>query len=202
MILLSEIQYFPTINLFNTLNKIKHLKIEAYETYQKGSFRNRCFILGANGIIPLSIPLEEGRAQRKLIREVRISNTTNWQLQHWKAIETSYRRSPWFEHYAPELKTIYSKKIEFLFDWNMEILTWSLKKLNLSSVPLSFTSEYIKSYDKEEYLDLRSSMRPSNYMNFEAKTYPQVFADRFGFVPNLSILDLLMNEGKMASNYF
>ena len=199
--LIIENQYFASVYLFSILYTSTNIKLEACETYQKGSFRNRCFILGANGIIPLSIPLVEGRSQKKLITDVRISNETKWQTHHWKAIESSYKRSPWFEHYAPELKSFYSQKYDFLFDWNLELFKWALKKINMNSLHVGQTIDFNKSYDPDIYEDLRNQIRPSNFKNFNMKPYPQVFSDRFGFVSNLSIIDLLMNTGKTAGNY-
>ncbi len=199
--ILIENQYIPSVYLFSILDKITNIKFEACEAYQKGSFRNRCNILGANGIIPLSIPLDQGRSQRNLITEVRISNATNWQIHHWKAIESCYKRSPWFEHYAPELKSFYSQKYDFLFDWNLELFKWALKKINMNSLHVGQTNDFNKSYDPDIYEDLRNQIRPSNFKNFNMKPYPQVFSDRFGFVSNLSIIDLLMNIGKTAGNY-
>ncbi len=201
MILIIENQYLPSICLFSYLSNDLHLKFEAFEIYQKGGFRNRSFILGANGVIPLSIPLQDGRTQRKLITEVRISNTTNWQELHWRSIESSYRSSPWFEHFAPELKIFYSQKFELLFDWNLELFKWLIKKLDLTSCKIDNTSDFLKSYNPKDFLDLRNKIIPSNQKTFISKPYSQVFSDRHGFVPNLSILDLLMNEGKMAKNY-
>src|SRR5579872_5915140 len=99
MTLITDFQYFPSIILYNNLYKFSNIVFEQYEYYQKMSFRNRCRIAGAGGIIDLSIPLEKGRDQRSLIRDVRISGARQWQAEHWKTILSCYSRSPWFEFY-------------------------------------------------------------------------------------------------------
>src|ERR1035437_9978726 len=114
MILITEFQYFPSIILYKNLNKFSNIVFEQYEYYQKMSFRNRCRIVGAGGAIDLSIPLEKGRDQRSLIRDVRISGVRPWQAEHWKTILSCYSRSPWFEFYRDGLEELYRRPTALL----------------------------------------------------------------------------------------
>ena len=119
MVLLIESQYLAPISLYLTLERSSNIVFEQFEIYQKRSFRNRSIIAGANGPVSLSIPLHEGREQKRFIRDIRIANQYDWQDQHWKTIVSSYNRSPWFEYYKSSLEKFYVKRFEFLFDWNL-----------------------------------------------------------------------------------
>ena len=195
MILLIENQYLSPISLYLTLEGSSNIVFEQFEVYQKRSFRNRCIIAGANGQISLSIPLHEGREQKRFIRDIRIANQYGWQDQHWKTIVSSYNRSPWFEYYKSSLEKFYVKRFEFLFDWNLALFEWTIQKLEMDKVA-ELTYHFEKEYDDHEWLDLRNKLLPKNYQNFKVPNYSQVFMDRSGFLPNLSILDLLFCEGK------
>jgi WbqC-like protein family len=197
MTLLIELQYFGTIDYYKNLYKSTDVKIESCEEYRKMSYRNRCFIAGANGIISLSIPVEGGRNQRTPIREVRISQGERWQLNHWRAIFSAYNRSPFFEYYRPELEALYQKRVSFLWDWNLEVFHWACAKLKWQK-PIGFTQAYQEQYPPE-IIDRRDIERPGKPANdFQPLVYPQVFEDRIGFHANLCILDLLSNEGPSA----
>jgi len=199
MNLISEIQYFPSVILYKYLYKFSNIVFEQYESYQKMSFRNRCMIAGANGAVTLSIPLETGRNQKTLMKDVRISNSEKWQSRHWKSIESSYNKSSWFEFYKDELKALYEKPVDFLADWNLYCFEWSVKKLG-TGFSFSNSASFTKEYNPDEFLDLRNAILPKNYTEFEPIKYTQVFEDRTGFIPNLSILDLLFCEGKNSGN--
>lgn len=197
--LVVEIQYFAPVTLYKKVNKILHVEFEQYETYQKMSFRNRCIVMGADGPVSLSIPLEEGRGQRRLTKDVRIANRYPWQSQHWKTIMSCYNRSPWFEFYRDELEHLFRTPVDFLVDWNWACWEWATKKLGMAVVA-GKTSEYKVAYDMTKCLDLRNKLLPKSIMRDfpEAVVYRQVFEDRTGFVPHCSILDLLFCEGKNA----
>ncbi len=195
--LLIESQYFPSIYFYKTLIKANKLKIERYEHYQKVSFRNRCYIAGPNGTILLSVPLSKGKNQRTIMKDVRISNLENWQALHWKTLTSAYRRSPWFEYFESDLEALYEKKFDFLLDWNMACLEWANGVLGISP-EISFTDRFEKTYDPASgILDRRDHLQPGQLPE-GAPVYAQVFGERTGFVPNLSILDLLFCEGKRA----
>ena len=195
MIVIIESQYFAPISSYSALLSSSHIVLEQFEMYQKRSFRNRCIIAGANGPVSLSIPLHEGREQKKFIRDIRIANQYDWQDQHWKTIVSSYNRSPWFEYYKSSLEKFYVKRFEFLFDWNSELFEWTIQKLEMDKVA-ALTDHFKKKYDDHHWLDLRNKLLPNNFQTFKAPFYSQVFMERSGFLPNLSILDLLFCEGK------
>ena len=199
MNIITEYQYFPSVIFYKGLYNKSNIVFDIYERYQKMSFRNRCIITGANGPVTLSVPLETGRDQKTIMKEVRISHQDNWQKQHWKSIVSSYNRSPWFEFYRDELELIYKKSFVFLTDWNQACFEWSIQKLGWP-ISISTTNEFIETYDATKWLDKRNTLLPKNYMNFEAVKYRQVFEERTGFMPNLSIIDLLFCEGKRSGD--
>jgi hypothetical protein len=199
MNLVVEIQYFAPVTFYKMVGKFTNIEFDQYENYQKLSFRNRCIVAGANGPVTLSIPLEEGRGQRRPTREVRIANRYPWQSQHWKTIVSCYNRSPWFEYYRDELEQLYQKRVDLLVDWNLACWEWMTQKLGMD-VKVSFNEAYLEEYDKTKWHDLRSKILPKSIMHDfpNPVTYPQVFEDRTGFIPHCSILDLLFCEGKNA----
>ncbi|MEO8174638.1 MAG: WbqC family protein [Sediminibacterium sp.] len=185
-----DIQYFGTISYIKTLFQYSNIKIEQYESYQKMSFRNRCMVAGSNGVVNLSVPLEKGRGQKELTKDVRISHSTNWQVQHLRTIESCYSRSPFFEYYRDGVRGLLEKKETFLLDMNMRILYWLQNILKFRGEVL-LTDTYLKSYPAGTN-DLRNTMVPKKYQQEATDLrYTQVFEDRIGFVPNLCILDLL-----------
>ena len=195
MNLLSDLQYFPTVIFYKYSYLNLNIVFEQYESYQKMSFRNRCIIAGANGPITLSIPLQEGRNQKTMMKDVKMDGT-KWQAQHWKSIVSCYNKSPWFEFYKDELGQLYSRKFIFLVDWNLTCFEWSMQKLKLSR-QVSLTESFEENV-AEGTIDLRNKILPKNYEDFELIRYRQVFEDKVGFLPNLSILDLLFCEGNAA----
>jgi hypothetical protein len=195
--LLIESQYFPNISYYKTLINLDILLIERYEHYQKLSFRNRCYIAGPNGRILLSVPLARGKNQRTVMKDVRISNEEKWQGQHWKTLVSAYRRSPWFEYHEESLGKLYEQPAEFLLDWNMACFEWANTVIGLNH-PVAFTDVYNK--DPETGItDLRDTMSPSETISAgDGPVYTQVFQERVGFMPNLSILDLIFCEGRRS----
>jgi len=210
MNLLTELQYFPSVNLYKNLNKFSNIVFEQYEHYQKMSFRNRCRIAGAEGAIDLSIPLVAGRDQKTLIKDVRIAGDQPWQDQHWKTLVSCYNRSPWFEFYRDDLERWYRKPFDFLLDWDLACFEWSLKVLGIL-IPVTLTESFQKTYEEEEnWVDRRGKILPKNRGMLASPdrekdptipNYRQVFEERTGFLPGLSILDLLFCEGKRAGAF-
>ena len=195
--LIIDCQYFGTINYIKILFEHSNILIEQYESYQKMSFRNRCMIAGSNGVINLSVPLENGRSQKGLTRDVKISYSTNWQVQHWRSIESAYNRSPYFEFYRDGVWGLLQKEEAFLLDLNLKTLDWLKKALKLP-VTISLTDAYRKVYPIDT-IDKRNQFLPKNHQNHQVGFhYTQVFEDRNGFIPNLSILDLLFCSGPLA----
>jgi hypothetical protein len=164
--------------------------------WRKMSFRNRCLIAGAQGIITLSVPLKDGRNQRLPVNEVLISDTENWQSRHFKSIQSSYNRSPFFDYYQDELEMLYQKPVTGLADWNLLCLNWVMEKLNWPA-EIRFTQMAIP-YPGKGWEDCRDQVLPKNSNQWIPVKYRQVFEERTGFFPNLSILDLLFNTGKEA----
>ena len=204
MNLIIDLQYFPSIISFKNLYKYSNIVFDQYEYYEKMSFRSRCRIVGAEGPIDLSVPLLKGRDQRSIMKDVRISGLQPWQDRHWKTIVSCYSRSPWFEFYRDELEGLYKKPFVYLLDWNLACFEWTLGVLKMT-VPVSLSEDYRKEYDGLEWVDWRGKILPKNSqkegdpMDTPPLKYQQVFEDRIGFIPNLSILDLLFCEGKRAA---
>lgn len=197
--LLIESQYFPSISYYKTLINHSILQIERYEHYQKLSYRNRCYIAGPNGTILLSVPLTKGKNQRTIMKDVRISNEEKWQALHWKTLVSAYRRSPWFEFYEEDLQGLFEQPHQFLLDWNMACFEWANRVMGYECTP-TFTDRFEKQVDPASGItDARDLLKPGEReQNWEGPEYTQVFQDRTGFLPNLSILDLLFCEGKRS----
>lgn len=173
--------------------------IEQHENYQKGSYRNRARIVGANGVERLSVPLRSGKHQQKAIREVEIAYDEPWQLVHWRAIKTAYGSAAYFEHYADSIQDILNTKHQYLFDLNWSFLDFLCGSIGLKMPSLS------QSYEKIplDIQDMRNSVLPNQEddINFRPLPYFQVFDDRHGFVSNLSTLDLLFAMGPDAKTH-
>lgn len=194
--LLIESQYFPNLFFYKTLIEHGNLLVEKHEHYQKLSFRNRCYIAGPNGSILLSVPLARGKNQRTVMKDVKISNEERWQGQHWKTLVSAYRRSPYFEYYEEDLGRLYEQPVEYLMDWNERCFEWANKVIGYEPA-ISYTTEYQKNYTDTAITDARDTMVPGTELEKnDLVAYTQVFQERVGFLPNLSILDLIFCEGK------
>jgi len=190
--------YAGNLDFYSCLLKADQISIDVHENYVKQSYRNRCEIYGANGKLALIIPIT--RSSSTPMKEVKIDYDQNWQKIHWKSLESSYRSSPYFEFYEDKFIHLYEQKnIHYLVDFNMELLNIFLKLLDLE-IELSYTDSYEKEIKNK--LDLRSLIHPkmgtSQYYN--ENKYIQVFEEKMGFIPNLSIYDLVFNEGPAAVN--
>lgn len=198
MYLLVECQVFPCIDYVKKLIEYKNIKIESYESYQKMSFRNRYIISGANGLLNLTVPVMGGREQKSLIKEVRIDNSTNWKTRHWRSLLSAYNKAPYFEFYAEDIKNLIFSREELLFSFNIKILDWLCKALEINAV-IGFTEAYIAQYSTET--DYRNYFLPKSFQKDAGNWVPhysQVFEERIGFQPNLSIIDLILCEGPNA----
>lgn len=200
--LLLETQYLPSVAWCAAVWREQVVALDAAEHYQKGSLRNRCHIAGPNGPHRLSIPLVKGKHQQTSIREVRISYLEPWQRQHWRSIQAAYGNAPYFEHYAEEIRPFYERKFEFLFDYNLEFQTLILKKKLGWKGEFTFQDQYFPVGTWSAESDLRNQIGgdPNDFPEwFTPQRYPQVFEERTGFLPNLSVLDLLFCCGKTGS---
>lgn len=186
--------YLAPVEYYSALAKADTVFLEHCEFYEKQSYRNRCNIAGANGQLALTIPVEKSKGARMLTRDVRISEHSDWQLQHWRSIESAYNSTPFFEYYKDDLLPFYEQDWTFLWDFNIEIQAKMLELLDLQ-VDIQLTKEYKVDFD-ENVLDARNSIHPKKETDTGSlKKYYQVFEQRFGFIPNLSSIDLLFNMG-------
>ncbi len=199
--ILLESFYLAPIQYYSKLLNYKVL-IEVNENYTKQTYRNRCKIYSANGIQTLSIPVKNEKKQKTLMKDVKISYETNWQKQHYKSIKSAYGRSPFYEYFIDEIKIFYFKKYKFLLDFNTEFQNLIIENLEIEN-NFSFTKNYI-SRDQTEILDFRGKISPKKNLadiEFLMENYIQVFENKFGFKSNLSIIDLLFNEGPNAISF-
>ena len=198
--------YLAPVQYFTKLLYYSEVWIELSEHFLKQSYRNRCTILSANGIQNLTVPVAEGSNSKRAISDVIISYDHPWQKLHWKALLSAYNNAPFFEYYADSLSPFFhEKKWKFLTDYNLEIQQVVLEELNLTRL-VKATEEFFAAGDLPSGTDdFRYTIHPkaskrTRDENFVPVVYMQVFQEKFGFIPNLSIIDLLFNEGPMASN--
>ena len=192
--------YFAPVRYFSKLAVYPEIYIEQHENFIKQTYRNRTVILGANGPISLIVPVEKGREQKIRIKDLRIAYYEEWQRNHWRTIFSAYNSSPFFEYYADDLEPLFRMKSKYLLDYNQQITESILDMLEIP-VSLKLTTDF--EYLPENCLNFREKINPKANKNmddpeFAAQPYTQVFSEKFGFVPDLSILDLLFNEGPSA----
>lgn len=192
-IVLLECENFPCIAWYKMFLRNENIQIEQHEYFVRKSFRNRTVIAGPNGLITLSIPLKGGRNQKNVMKDIEISYDENWQTVHWKTIESCYRRSPYFEYYAEDIKMLFEKKHHFLVDYNIQCLQLVNQLLQVKK-ELVLTEKYEK-IPIETWVDARNVFDENTDM--QLPSYIQVFQDRIGFKSNLSILDMLFCDGRM-----
>ncbi len=191
--------YLPPIQYISKFLANNEIVIEAHEHFEKQSFRNRCIISSANGTEHLSIPIVKG-SSKQAVQDVRISYDTQWQHIHWNAIVSAYNSSPFFDILRHDFEPFFKKQYSFLLDFNTELLSCILDILEVNA-PLNRSHEFELS-PANKY-DLRNAMHPKESKAqpdafFSPKAYSQVFEHKFGFTPNLSIIDLLFNTGSMS----
>ena len=188
--------YLPSINYFLRVIHADKIVLEKHEHFIKQTYRNRCEIVTSNGKLSLSIPLIK-QADKEIISEKKISYSENWQKQHWRAITSAYKNSPYFEFFEDEFKPFYENEFEFLFEYNTQLLQTILHILRLKK-QIDFTSQF--EFTPINKLDCRSLSEINNAETPTLKPYYQVFADKFGFMPNVSCLDALFNIGLNTIN--
>lgn len=189
--------YLAPIEYYRQLFHAEKVIIDINENFLKQSYRNRCIIVGANGAMPLSIPVKNFENDKCFMKNVRIAEHGNWRHLHWNAIVSSYKSTPFFEYFEDDFRPFYEKKFTFLVDFNEE-----LRKLIFSSLQLDVPIEFSENYITEETTnDFRSSIHPKITSQKKFPEYYQVFKAKNGFLPNLSIIDILFNIGLESRKY-
>ncbi|MCK5839090.1 MAG: WbqC family protein [Bacteroidales bacterium] len=190
--------YLPPIDYFRQLASGNEHFIEAHETYAKQSYRNRCYIYSANGKLPLIIPVIKVNGAQTKTKDIAISYSEKWQTNHWRAITSAYNSSPFFLYYQDDFKLFYQQNIPLLIDFNQMLLTKILEMTGITAA-ISFTESYIKT--PINLIDQRIVFDPKRETPFPCKPYIQVFSNKSGFIPGLSIIDLLFNLGPETRSY-
>ncbi|RKR07126.1 WbqC-like protein [Maribacter vaceletii] len=191
--------YIPNIVTFAVIAQ-KEVYWEYMDNYQKQTYRNRAYVSADRGKHILNIPIihsnkEKGKQKYK---DIKIDNSYPWQRQHWRTLETAYRSSPFFEFYEDEIQPLYSTKFESLLVYNLKTIEVICECLQID-IPKEKTTEYTSKLEQD--IDLRFLVNAKKEPDYTAKKYIQVFSDRNNFIPNISILDLLFNEGTNSLTY-
>lgn len=198
---LLSIAYLPPISWMAVALQSGSIVLEIHETYPKQTFRNRCNIATASGILSLTIPVKRVNGNHTKTCEIQIDNSKNWQLLHWRSIITAYNKSPYFLYYRDSFEPIFLKQYELLVDFNRELLNVILNALKIKNIEILSTTEYEM---KPDFQDLRNSFHPKyphRDVTYNLTRYMQAFEEFHGFLPDLSIIDLLFNLGPDALPY-
>lgn len=185
--------YFPSINYLKNLYSFNHSVIEIHENFPKQTIRNRCEILTSNGILTLSVPIVHNPSGKQKTKDVQIDYSKNWQTDHWRAIQSAYASAPFFEDYFEDIKSLITEKSIFLIEKNERIRVFIDSILETKSY-CSYTNKFENKIENQKNLYLDRQL-------ISNKTYQQVFSYNQPFTPNLSILDLIFNEGPFCRNW-
>lgn len=193
--------YFPSIIQMAAIIQASQVVFEVAGNYQKQSFRNRAYIAHSNGKLLLSIPIKHSKNKKEgnnqKTKDVQVENAFPWQIQHWKSLESAYRTSPYFEYYEDDLKPLFFKPVTSLLEFNRNVFKLICELLDID-IPYKLTEEYLKNPPQT---DLRFLANPKLKTAIQLKPYTQVLGANHEFLSNLSILDLLFNEGTNAVSY-
>ncbi|MBA4153438.1 WbqC family protein [Flavobacterium sp.] len=189
--------YFPSISHYAAMVQADSITFETEDNFQKQTNRNRMYIYSPNGIQLLNIPIKHSKEAHQKTKEVKIEQDFNWQKQHFKSLEAAYRTSPFFEYFEDDILPIFQKKQTFLLDLNLEVFEIVNQCLGIT-LPFEKTAEYFQ--NSPDYIDYRTLTNGKKDQT-SCEHYTQVFEDKHGFLNNLSILDLLFNEGRYALDY-
>ena len=202
--------YFGPVQWYQKLHRYDRCLIEQHDNFVKQTYRSRCIIPTTNGIQALSIPVscpQGSQLSKTPMRDVRISDHGNWRHIHWNALCSAYGESPFFDYYQDDFRPFFERKWTFLFDFNMEIILKMVElldirpKISLTTAFLSDASMAENATENSLVDDFRDIIRPKHPgldSDFMARPYYQVYQQKHGFQPNMSILDLLFNEGNEA----
>ena len=189
--------YFPSISHFVAMAKSDLVTFEMDDNFQKQTNRNRMYIYSPNGIQLLNIPIKHSNSTHQKTKDIQLETAFNWQKQHFKSLEAAYRSSPFFEYYEDTLMPIFEKKHIFLMDLNLQTMELVSKCLGFEFDYNESTEYFHEVTNQEDYRYLINGKKDTS--KFE--DYTQVFGEKHGFINNLSILDLLFNEGRYALHY-
>ena len=201
---LLQTTYFGPIQWYQKLYRYDHCLIEQYDSFQKQTYRNRCVIATANGIQALTVPVIHNG---ELVKDLRISDHNQWRRVHWNALQSAYSESPFFEYYADDLHPFFEQRYEYLLDFNEAIRQKICELIDIHpkvEYTTSFKSHLLTSSPSHPLTDFRdviNAKHPQPDAEFTPKEYWQVFQHKHGFLPNLSILDLLFNMGPESIFY-
>ncbi len=211
---LLQTTYFGPVQWYQKLKRYDHCVIEQYDSYQKQTYRNRCVIATANGLQALTVPVEVG-GKKEEVREVRISDHNQWRRVHWNALQSAYSESPFFEYYADDIRPFFEQKYDFLIDFNEAIRQKMCELLDIET-SVSYSSGFrvhgsgfrvhgsgfrVQGSGFKDFREVIHAKHPQDDPDFQPRSYWQVFQHRYGFQPNLSILDLLFCMGPEAVFY-
>jgi hypothetical protein len=191
--------YLAPIEYYSALFRAEKAIIEIHDNYQKQSYRNRCMIAGANGAISLSIPIEKPSTAKCEMKDIRISEHGNWRHLHWNAIISAYNSTPFFAYYEDDFRPFYEKKQTFLHDFNEDLRQLICRLIGIQT-PVSYSETYSRTIPGIA-TDFREMIHPKKAPIAAAPGYYQVFTDKNGFIPHLSIIDLLFNIGNESRLY-
>lgn len=186
--------YLGNIQFYSKLVHFSEIWIEQHCHYTKQTYRNRCKIATANGVMALSIPTIKPATEKCKTKDIRIDNSQHWQQIHWRALEAGYNSSPFFEYYKDDFAPFYTNKFEFLVDYTFQLQSLVIALLELDC-KVQLTDAYTTYDNALDYRDALSAKKEIEDNDFVISSYYQVFENKFGFIPNLSILDLLFNMG-------
>lgn len=191
--------YFGPVQWYQKLNRYDRCLIEQYDHFIKQTYRNRCIIMTTQGPQSLTIPIEKFEDVKCPMKDVKISDHGNWQHLHWNALMSAYGESPFFEFYADDIRPFFEKQWKYLYDFNWEITEKVCELLDVHP-HIEPTDEYL-AVCRHDFRDVIRPKHPQPDEDFHPQPYYQVYGQKYGFVANLSILDLLFNEGNEAIFY-
>ena len=207
---LLQTTYFGPVQWYQKLKRYDHCVIEQYDSYQKQTYRNRCVIATANGLQALTVPVDHSplTIDHVQCKDLRISEHNQWRRVHWNALQSAYSESPFFEYYADDIRPFFERKYEFLIDFNEAIRQKMCELLDIET-SVSYSSGFrvqgsgfrVHGSGFRDFREVIHAKHPQDDPDFQPRSYWQVFQHRYGFQPNLSILDLLFCMGPEAVFY-
>ena len=200
---LLQTTYFGPVQWYQKLKRYDHCVIEQYDSYQKQTYRNRCVIATANGLQALTVPVDHSplTIDHVQCKDLRISDHNQWRRVHWNALQSAYSESPFFEYYADDIRPFFEQKYEFLIDFNEAIRQKMCELLDIET-SVSYSSGFrVHGSGVRDFREVIHAKHPQDDPEFQPRSYWQVFQHRYGFQPNLSILDLLFCMGPEAVFY-